>query len=159
MEDVEATLGLENKGLDVVDVTREHNGKDLAAFHNISTNVSYAQLQQDILNGSFEGEAFKARFILYIVGVFLCPTSDTGPSLESFKLLCSEGLKGQLNWCMFAYDRLLDGISKFLSREKQTYLTGCLPVLEVKFPLVTNSLYEYKMYEAYVIPCLLTCTL
>ena len=159
MEDVEAVLGLENKGLDVVHVTREHNGKDLVSIHNIRTNVSYAQLQQYILSSSFEGEALKARFILYIIGVFLCPKLDTRPSLESFKLLCSEGLNEKLNWCMFAYDRLLDGISKFLSREKQTYLTGCLPVLEVKFPLVTNSLYEYKMYEAYVIPCLLTCTL
>ena len=42
VEDVEDALGLENKGLDVVDVTWEHNGKDLADFHNISTNVSYA---------------------------------------------------------------------------------------------------------------------
>ena len=45
VEDVEAALGLENKCLDVVDVTREQNGKDLAAIHNISTNVSYAQLE------------------------------------------------------------------------------------------------------------------
>ena len=42
VEDVEAALGLENKGLDVVDVTREHNGNDLATIHNIGTNVSYA---------------------------------------------------------------------------------------------------------------------
>ncbi|KAK8535952.1 hypothetical protein V6N12_012615 [Hibiscus sabdariffa] len=114
----------------------KYNGKDIAVKNKINPKVSYVELQQEILSGCFEGDGLKERVILYVVGVFLCPTSDTGPSIENSKLLCSDGLNGKLKWCQFAYERLIDGISKYNGRESQTYLTGCIPMLEVR-------LYDY----------------
>ncbi|KAL4281512.1 hypothetical protein GQ457_03G019490 [Hibiscus cannabinus] len=132
VEDVEAVLGLKNEGVDVGNVIRKMNGKELALKYKINTKSTYHELHEEIVSGEFEGDELKARVLLYIVGVFLCPNANTVPSIEHMKLLCSVGLKGKLNWCKWAYERIIDGVSKFKYRAGNAYITGWIAILEVR---------------------------
>ncbi|KAL4385532.1 hypothetical protein GQ457_15G020690 [Hibiscus cannabinus] len=131
VEDVEAVLGLKNEGVDVGKVIRKMNGKELGLKYKINTKTTYNEMHEEIVSGVFEGDELKARVLLYIVGVFLCPNANIVPSLEHLKLLCSVGLKGKLNWCKWAHERLIDGVSKFKFRGGNAYITGCIAILEV----------------------------
>ncbi|KAL4273416.1 hypothetical protein GQ457_13G008090 [Hibiscus cannabinus] len=132
VEDVQAVLGLKNEGHDVEEGTRKYDGKELAKKHKINTNTTYEQLEREILCGGFEGDELKAHVLLYVVGVFLCPNANRVPFVEHFKLLCSAGLRGKLNWCKYAYERLIDGISKLQNRVELAYMTECIAILEVR---------------------------
>ncbi|KAL4384379.1 hypothetical protein GQ457_15G019890 [Hibiscus cannabinus] len=112
VEDVQAVLGLKNEGWDVEEATRKYDGEELAKKHKINTNTTYEQLEREILCCGFDGDELKARVLLYVVGVFLCTNANRVHSIEHFKLLCSAGLRGKLNWCKYAYERLIDGIAK-----------------------------------------------
>ncbi|KAL4313046.1 hypothetical protein GQ457_01G019300 [Hibiscus cannabinus] len=132
MEDVEAVLGLKNECVDVGKVIRKMNGKELGLKYKINTKTTYNEMHEEIVSGAFEGDELKARVLLYIVGVFLCPNANIVPSIEHLKLLCSVGLKGKLNWCKWAHERLIDGVSKFKFRGGNAYITGCIAILEVR---------------------------
>ncbi|KAL4355537.1 hypothetical protein GQ457_06G008970 [Hibiscus cannabinus] len=131
VEDVEAVLGLKNEGVDVGKVIQKLNDKELALKHKINTKTTYHELHGEIVSGAFEGDDLKARVCVYIFGMFLCPNANTVPSIEHLKLLCSVGLKGKLNWCKWAHERLIDGVSKFKYRAGNAYITGCIAILEV----------------------------
>ncbi|KAK8571224.1 hypothetical protein V6N13_103353 [Hibiscus sabdariffa] len=131
-EDVQAVLGLKNEGRDVEEATRKYDGKELEKKHKINKNTTYEQLEREILCGGFEGYELKAHVLLYVVGVFLCPNANRVPSVEHFKLLCSAGLRGKLNWCKYAYERLIDGIAKLQNRVGLAYMTICIAILEVR---------------------------
>ncbi|KAL4335689.1 hypothetical protein GQ457_07G010290 [Hibiscus cannabinus] len=131
VEHVEAVLGLKNKGVDIGNVIRKMNGKELALKHKINTKTTYHQLYGEIVSGASEGDELKARVLIYIVGVFLCPNMNTVPSIEHLKLLYSVGLKGKLNWCKWAYERLINGVSKFKYHVDNAYITECIAILEV----------------------------
>ncbi|KAL4384909.1 hypothetical protein GQ457_15G000480 [Hibiscus cannabinus] len=132
VEDVEAILGLKNEGVDVGKVIRKMNGKELGLKYKINTKTTYNEMYEEIVSGAFEGDELKARVLLYIVGVFLCPNANIVASLEHLKLLCSVGLKGKLNWCKWAHERLIDGVSKFKFHGGNAYITGCIAILEVR---------------------------
>ncbi|KAL4290920.1 hypothetical protein GQ457_05G016330 [Hibiscus cannabinus] len=132
VEDVEAVLGLKNEGVDVGKVIRKMNAKELGLKYKINTKTTYNEMHEEIVSGVFEGDELKARVLLYIVGVFLCPNANIVPSLEHLKLLCSVELKGKLNWCKWAHERLIDGVSKFKFRGGNAYITGCIAILEVR---------------------------
>ncbi|KAL4272285.1 hypothetical protein GQ457_13G011500 [Hibiscus cannabinus] len=108
------------------------DGKELALKHKIKTKTTYHELHGKIVSGAFEGDDLKARVLLYIVSVFLCPNANIVPSIKHLKLLCFVGLKGKLNWCKWAYERLTDGVSKFKYRAGNAYITGCITILEVR---------------------------
>ncbi|KAL4336152.1 hypothetical protein GQ457_07G005230 [Hibiscus cannabinus] len=132
VEYVQVVLGLKNEGRDVEEATRKYDGKELVKKHKINTNTTYEQLEWEILCDGFEGDELKARVLLYVVGVFLCPNANRVPSVEHFKLLCLAGLRGTLNWCKYAYERLIDGIAKLQKRVGLAYMTGCIAILEVR---------------------------
>ncbi|KAL4387016.1 hypothetical protein GQ457_09G021710 [Hibiscus cannabinus] len=132
VEDVEVVLGLKNEGVDVGKVIRKMNGKELGLKYKINKKTTYNEMHEEIVSGAFEGDELKARVLLYIVGVFLCPNANIVPSLEHLNLLCFVGLKGKLNWYKWAHERLIDGVSKFKFRGGNAYITGCIAILEVR---------------------------
>ncbi|KAE8676667.1 hypothetical protein F3Y22_tig00111582pilonHSYRG00468 [Hibiscus syriacus] len=72
----------------------------------------------------------KARVLLYLVEIFLCPTGDTSTNKDNIKLLCDEGLKGEFNWAKYVHSRLIKSIITF-QKGSQRYLKGCIAILEV----------------------------
>ncbi|KAE8667085.1 DENN domain-containing protein isoform 2 [Hibiscus syriacus] len=92
--------------------------------------VTYAEIEEEIKSGSYVGDELKARVLLYLVGIFLCPTGHTSTNKEHMKLICDEGLKGEFNWAEYIHSRLIESIITF-KKGSQRYLKGCIAILEV----------------------------
>ncbi|KAL4311878.1 hypothetical protein GQ457_01G047670 [Hibiscus cannabinus] len=133
VEDVEGILGLKNEGVDVSTVLRKENGNALAKRYKIPKKITFVELERQILKLKVGSEDLKARVLLYIVGRFLCPKTRANISEEYFSCLCADGLNGKLNWAKHTHEMLLRAIQKYSARNGKgtTYLTGCLPLLEV----------------------------
>ncbi|KAE8682977.1 hypothetical protein F3Y22_tig00111221pilonHSYRG00017 [Hibiscus syriacus] len=125
-----AVLGVQNKGNSVVEVCRSKNWKELASKYGLNHKVTYAEVEEDIKSGSYRGDELKARVLLYLVGIFLCPTGDTSTNKDNMKLICDEGLKGEFNWAEYVHSRLIESIITF-QKGSQRYLKGCIAILEV----------------------------
>ncbi|KAE8717129.1 hypothetical protein F3Y22_tig00110059pilonHSYRG00125 [Hibiscus syriacus] len=125
-----AVLGVQNKGKSVIEVCRSKNWKALASKYGLNHKVTYAEVEDDIKSGSYWGDELKARVLLYLVGIFLCPTGDTSTNKEYMKLICDEGLKGEFNWAEYIHSRLIESIITF-KKGSQRYLKGCIAILEV----------------------------
>ncbi|KAE8667668.1 hypothetical protein F3Y22_tig00112383pilonHSYRG00268 [Hibiscus syriacus] len=104
-----AVLGVGNEGKSVVEVSKSKNWKALASKYGLKQ---------------------KARVLLYLVGIFLCPTGDTSTNKDYMKLICNEGLKGEFNWVEYVHSRLIKSIITF-KNGSQRYLKGCIAILEV----------------------------
>ncbi|KAE8668831.1 hypothetical protein F3Y22_tig00112285pilonHSYRG00446 [Hibiscus syriacus] len=94
-----AVLGVENEDKSVVEVCKSKDWKALASKYGLKQNVTYAEIEEEIKSGSYVGDELKARVLLYIVSIFLCPTGYTSTNKEHIKLICDEGLK------VLAYER------------------------------------------------------
>ncbi|KAE8675289.1 Detected protein of unknown function [Hibiscus syriacus] len=68
-----AVLGVQNKGKSVIEVCRSKNWKALASKYGLNHKVTYTEVEEDIKSGSYLGDELKARVLLYLVGIFLCP--------------------------------------------------------------------------------------
>ncbi|KAE8691693.1 hypothetical protein F3Y22_tig00110885pilonHSYRG00091 [Hibiscus syriacus] len=126
----QAILGVQNKGKSVVEVCRSKNWKALASKYSLNHKVTYAEVEEDIKIGSYREDELKARVLLYLVGIFLCPMGDTSTNKDNMKLICDEGLKGEFNWAEYVHSRLIESIITF-QKGSQRYLKGCIAILEV----------------------------
>ncbi|KAE8668429.1 hypothetical protein F3Y22_tig00112339pilonHSYRG00113 [Hibiscus syriacus] len=125
-----AVLGVENEGKSVVEVCQSKDWKALASKYGLKHKVTYAEIEEEIKSGSYVGDELKARVLLYLVGIFLCPTDNTSMNKEHMKLICDEGLKGEFNWAEYIHSRLIESIINF-KKGSQRYLKGCIAILEV----------------------------
>ncbi|KAE8674704.1 hypothetical protein F3Y22_tig00111721pilonHSYRG00077 [Hibiscus syriacus] len=125
-----AVLGVENEGKSVVEVCKSKDWKALASKYGLKQKVTYAKIEEEIKSGSYVGDELKARVLLYLVGIFLCPTGHTSTNKEHMKLICDEGLKGEFNWAEYIHSRLIESIITF-KKGSQRYLKGCIAILEV----------------------------
>ncbi|KAE8704516.1 hypothetical protein F3Y22_tig00110450pilonHSYRG00530 [Hibiscus syriacus] len=116
-------LGVQNNGKSVVEVCRSKNWKALASKYGLNQKVAHAEVEEDIKSGSYGGDDLKARVLLYLVGIFLCPTGDTSTNKDDMKLICDEGLKGEFNWAEYVHSRLIESIIIF-QKGSQRYLKG-----------------------------------
>ncbi|KAE8675726.1 hypothetical protein F3Y22_tig00111648pilonHSYRG00382 [Hibiscus syriacus] len=85
------------------------------------------------------------RVLLYLVGIFLCPTGDTSPSKDNMKLICDEGLKGEFNWAEYVHSRLIESIIS-IQTGHQRYLKGCIAILETV--IVCRHIKELEWYQS-----------
>ncbi|KAE8699382.1 hypothetical protein F3Y22_tig00110579pilonHSYRG00040 [Hibiscus syriacus] len=125
-----AVLGVENEGKSVVEVCKSKDWKALASKYGLKHKVTYAEIEEEIKSGSYVGDELTARVLLYLVGIFLCPTGNTSTNKEHMKLICDEGLKGEFNWAEYIHSRLIESIITF-KKGIQRYLKGCIAILEV----------------------------
>ncbi|KAE8696728.1 Carboxylesterase [Hibiscus syriacus] len=77
------------------------------------------------------GDDLKARVLLYLIGIFLCPTGDMSTNKDNMKLICDEGLKGEFNWAKYVHSRLIESIITF-QKGIQRCLKGCIAILKVE---------------------------
>ncbi|KAE8656576.1 hypothetical protein F3Y22_tig00116999pilonHSYRG00018 [Hibiscus syriacus] len=125
-----AVLGVENEGKSIVEVCKSKDWKTLASKYGLKQKVTYAEIEEEIKSGSYVGDELKARVLLYLVDIFLCPTGHTSTNKEHMKLICDEGLKGEFNWAEYIHSRLIESIITF-KKGSQRYLKGCIAILEV----------------------------
>ncbi|KAE8707339.1 hypothetical protein F3Y22_tig00110384pilonHSYRG00539 [Hibiscus syriacus] len=127
---VAAVLGVGNEGKSVVKVSKSKIWKALASKYGLKQKVTYAELEEEIKSGSYGGDELKARVLLYLVGIFLCPMGDMSTNKDYMKLICDQGLKGEFNWAEYVHSRLIESIITF-KKGSQRYLKGCIVILEV----------------------------
>ncbi|KAE8710921.1 hypothetical protein F3Y22_tig00110318pilonHSYRG00085 [Hibiscus syriacus] len=125
-----SVLGVGNEGKSVVEVYKSKNWKALTSKYGLKHKVTYAEFEEEIKSGSYLGDELKARVLLYLVEIFLCPTGDTSTNKDYMKLICDEGLKGEFNWVEYVHSRLIELIITF-KKDNQRYLKGCIVILEV----------------------------
>ncbi|KAE8717025.1 hypothetical protein F3Y22_tig00110065pilonHSYRG00140 [Hibiscus syriacus] len=126
--------------------SKTKNWKTIASKYDLKHKVTCAELEEEIKSGSYEGDDLKVQVLLYLVGIFLCPTSDTSPSKDNMKLICDEGLKGEFNWAEYVHSRLIESIISFQNGHRR-YLKECIAILEVvlfDFWLDCNSVPAYE---------------
>ena len=135
VDDVSSILGLRNEGIDVPTSGNREQANRLCKRFNfpIKSKLTFGILEKEMLVLDGESDDFKARLLLYIVGRFLCPSTDWGPSPDYYFCLNEDGLTGKLNWAKHAHEKLLDSIKSFHSRKDKSYLTGCVLLLEVSY--------------------------
>ncbi|KAE8667071.1 hypothetical protein F3Y22_tig00112453pilonHSYRG00053 [Hibiscus syriacus] len=96
-----AVSGVENEGKSIVEVCKSKDWKALVSKYGLKQKVTYAEIEEEIKSGSYGGDELKARVLLYLVGIFLCPTGETSMKKDYMKLICDEGLKGEFNWAEY----------------------------------------------------------
>ena len=136
LEDVEAILGLQNNGVDVSSLMEKEDGLSLCKKYNLPSHkkLTFVRLEEEMMALEANSEELKSRVLLYIVGRFLCPTTETGPSPYYYSCLTEDGLSRKLNCARHVYEKLFLGITNFHARKKKSsnsYLSGCLLLLEV----------------------------
>ena len=99
VDDVSFILGLRNERIDVATSgNREETDHFCKRFNlPIKTKLTFKILEKEMLLLDGESDDFKARLLLYIMGRFICPTTDWGPSLDYYFCLNEDGLTRKLN--------------------------------------------------------------
>ncbi|KAE8732415.1 hypothetical protein F3Y22_tig00002193pilonHSYRG00134 [Hibiscus syriacus] len=54
--------------------------------HEKKHKVTYAEVEEEIKSGSYEGDDLKARVLLYLIRIFLYPTGDTSPEQGQYEV-------------------------------------------------------------------------
>ena len=145
VDNVSSILDLRNEGIDVATSGNREEADHLCKRFNIpiKTKLTFRIFEKKMLLLDGKADDFKARLLLYIMGRFLCTTTDWDPSHDYYFCLNEDGLTGKLNWARHAHKKFLDGIKSFHSRKDKSYLTGCVLLLEVSYLYIYDVVYFF----------------
>ncbi|XP_028083639.1 uncharacterized protein LOC114284889 [Camellia sinensis] len=136
--DVSHILGLPCEG-SIINVNGDHTDiEELSNKYGVKKcgSISLRSLRNELFDMKVDGDDFKGRFVLYILGSLLCPTSELSINrcfLHSLKDMSS---LHKLNWSKLVLDFLVDGVRKYKDKGEgkgQRGIRGCLFFLMVCF--------------------------
>ena len=141
VDDVSSILGLRNEGIDVATSGNREEVDHVCKRFNfpIKTKLTFGIVEKEMFVLDGESDDFKTRLLLYIVGRFLCPSTDWGLSPNYYFYLNEDGLTGKLNWAKHAHKKLFDSIT----RKDESYLIGCVLLLEVSYIYYVDYFFIY----------------
>lgn len=131
--DVHYILGLPPSDVDVNIDGEEAEFDELYNTHFQSTTVPILSELEEQLKAYGKAkidDGFKVRFVLFVLGCFLCPTMHQTPKKEFIGCLRDLHSIGSVNWEKFVLEYLVDGIRQH-EQKKQSGIHGCLSFLEV----------------------------
>ncbi|CAL5323654.1 unnamed protein product [Camellia sinensis] len=129
VEDVHELMGLPSNGLPVKlteSVDEITNLCDELAMKN--KFVLFTSLKSYLLETKDAGTEFKRKFVLYIIGALLCPTTKAGVHQSFIKMVKNVESISQFNWAKHTLDFLVDRIAIAKVKE-QSAMCGCLLLL------------------------------
>ncbi|KAF5954116.1 hypothetical protein HYC85_006972 [Camellia sinensis] len=112
VEDVHELMGLPSNGLPVKlteSVDEITNLCDELAMKN--KFVPFTSLKSYLLETKDAGTEFKRKFVLYIIGALLCPTTKAGVHQSFIKMVKNVESISQFNWAKHTLDFLVDRIA------------------------------------------------
>lgn len=119
-----------------VDKVRKGKLERLKEVYNNSKGIDEDFLRKKVQEGRSR-EQFNADFLLYVLGVLLCPTQSNRISPHHLRALCLKDKIEKYNWCKYVLDWLVKyGIKFKQSIEKSGHgggLGGCSLFLMVIF--------------------------
>ncbi|CAL5377323.1 unnamed protein product [Camellia sinensis] len=129
IEDVHELMGLPSNGLPVKlteSVDEITNLCDELAVKN--KFVPFTSLKSYLLETKDAGTEFKRKFVLYIIGALLCPTTKAGVHQSFIKMVKNIESISQFNWAKHTLDFLVNRIA--IAKVKERSATcGCLLLL------------------------------
>ncbi|CAL5441747.1 unnamed protein product [Camellia sinensis] len=129
VEDVHELMGLPSNGLPVKlteSVDEITNLCDELAMKN--KFVPFTSLKSYLLETKDAGTEFKRKFVLYIIGALLCPTTKAGVHQSFIKMVKNVESISQFNWAKHTLDFLVDCIAIAKVKERSA-MCGCLLLL------------------------------
>ncbi|CAL5443863.1 unnamed protein product [Camellia sinensis] len=129
IEDVHELMGLPSNGLPVKlkeSVDEIRNLCDELAVKN--KYVPFTSLKSYLLETKDAGTEFKRKFVLYIIGALLCPTTKAGVHQSFIQMVKNVESISQFNWAKHTLDFLVDRIAIAKVKERSA-MCGCLLVL------------------------------
>ena len=139
--DVEDILGVKNEGQEVVSVLEGTVEAKVMKQYGIDRSTTCTSLEERILSVDADSAELKGLLMLYVMGTFLCPNASNTVDPKYLKCFGSEGKTRKFNWAQHVHDVLVEGISDYQrkeSRGKNTYVRGCILLLEVKPNIFVN---------------------
>lgn len=129
--DVHHVIGLPCSGADisVEGTVAEHNAL-YEKYYGTTASLTVSQLHSELTSCKEVNEGFIVKFVMFVLGTFLCPTTSVKPKRELIG--CFKDVKniGSLNWAKFVLGYLVASIRKY-NRNKQVGIGGCLLFLQV----------------------------
>ncbi|CAL5393257.1 unnamed protein product [Camellia sinensis] len=129
IEDVHELMGLLSNGLPVKlteSVDEITNLCDELAVKN--KFVPFTSLKSYLLETKDAGTEFKRKFVLYIIGALLCPTTKAGIHQSFIQMVKNVESISQFNWAKHTLDFLVDRIAIAKVKERSA-MCGCLLLL------------------------------
>ncbi|CAL5406313.1 unnamed protein product [Camellia sinensis] len=129
VEDVRELMGLPSNGLPVKlteSIDEITNLCDELAMKN--KFVPFTSLKSYLLETKDAGTEFKRKFVLYIIGALLCPTTKAGVHQSFIKMVKNVESISQFNWAKHTLDFLVDRIAIAKVKERSA-MCGCLLLL------------------------------
>ncbi|XP_028111023.1 uncharacterized protein LOC114309486 [Camellia sinensis] len=129
--DVSHILGLPCEG-SIINVNGDHTDiEELSNKYGVKKcgYISLSSLRNELSNMKVDGDDFKRRFVLYILGSLLCPTSELSINRCFLHSLKDMSALHKLNWSKLVLDFLVDGVRKYKDKGEgkgQRGIRGCL---------------------------------
>lgn len=136
--DVHYVLGLPVSGADVdVRGTDTEHDAMYEKYYGTKTSLTTIQLSSDLIKYKGVDDGFIVRFVMFVLGTFLCPTTSITPLRELIGCFKDVNNIHSLNWAKFVFYYLVDSMRK-QTQQNQYGIGGCLLFLQV-------SLINYKL--------------
>jgi hypothetical protein len=129
LQDVDHILGLPHKGDEIIELPKKKVYRLFKKFSwKQSDCIGLMTLKEELKKTS--NEDFVTLFLLYTIGVYLCPTNQ--PSVRSEYLFQLEDVTNiaKINWSSLVLNHLISMIKQYKSKS-QVNLAGNLLFLQV----------------------------
>ncbi|KAL6620300.1 hypothetical protein ACP70R_035439 [Stipagrostis hirtigluma subsp. patula] len=132
VKDVDHILGLPSEGDEIQESQKKDVPHLFERYKGKGNSIQLTVLKQYFsTNKEDHGEDFVRRAILYIIGVYLCPTTQPNVTPDYLGLLENFEAIEKLNWSSLVLNNLISSIKKF--REGGANIEGNLCLLQVWF--------------------------
>uniref|UniRef100_A0A0E0P6Y7 Aminotransferase-like plant mobile domain-containing protein n=1 Tax=Oryza rufipogon TaxID=4529 RepID=A0A0E0P6Y7_ORYRU len=132
--DAEHLLDLPSQGEEILKPPQTKNRDLFDEFKTTSkqgAHIKLSSLQEYFqTNKGIHDDNFIRRFVLFVIGVFLCPTTQRYVSSAYLNLVEDVNAISAINWTSLTLNHLMKSI-KNISTTKGVYLEGNLPLLQL----------------------------
>jgi hypothetical protein len=128
---VDQILGLPAIGPEIYDLPKRKVQELFQKYKwNNDTSIKLASLKEDLISTDDYGDDFIRIFLLYTIGIYLCPTTQSNVKSDYMALVENVQEIHNLNWSSLVLNNLMYQI-KQCKEKKSQYLQGNLYLLQV----------------------------
>jgi hypothetical protein len=131
IDEVDQILGLPAIGPEIYDLPKRKVPELFQKYKwNNDTSIKLASLKEDLISTDDYGDDFIRIFLLYTIGIYLCPTTQSNVKSDYMALVENVQEIHNLNWSSLVLNNLMYQI-KQCKEKKSQYLQGNLYLLQV----------------------------
>lgn len=141
--DFENIMGVKDGGYDVE--LSDSEDDDIQALKNIhcgkdKSRISMREIAKRLRQPNIVNDTFRVRFVLFLLGTLLCPTSSINLASQYLQPLRETSDIKFKNWATFSFKYLVEGVSAFKNRKRSCVINGCVLFLQLfYFDLIVHG--------------------